>query len=128
MGYPFDKTWNNRKNSTASVREIIKDLPHVMITDFTIYRSTELYEGCTFDNVTQSMQNITWENTINFFFTADDINCMKWMFDLGKKDCVQENAVIIYAAVKYGNMPKGKKAWNQTKVDSFKRWICSGFP
>ena len=45
MGYPFDKTWARRVDSTDSVRQIIEKLPHTKLLDFTIYRNTRLYEG-----------------------------------------------------------------------------------
>ena len=128
MGYPFDKTWESRINSTASVREIIKYLPHAMITDFTIYRSNKPYEGCTFDDVNISAQKITWENNIKGFFTKRDIGCMLWKFNLGEKQSVQDNAGEIYEVVKDGAMPLNEARWNGTQVDMFKKWMCSGFP
>ena len=128
MGYPFDKTWKSRRNSTASVREIIKYLPHAMITDFTIYRGTKQYEGCTYTNTGISMQKITWEDNIKGLFTKQDIGCMSWKFDLGRKESVQSNAGEIYEVVKDGTMPLGEAKWNSTQVDMFKKWMCSGFP
>ena len=126
MGYPFNKTWKNGNNSAASVKEIIADLPHTMISDFTIYRSTKRYEGCTIDYPPQ--QNITWENTIKDFFTPVDVECMRWRFNLDEKESVKYYAGVIFAVVKDGTMPPGESSWNTTKVAIFKKWMCSGFP
>ena len=126
MGYPFDKTWKSRINSSVSVREIVKDLPHVMISDFTIYRFTKLYEGCQHDSNGYS-NNVTWENTIRNFFTRSEINCMRPRFNLDNKESVALNAGIIYEVVKDGVMPPGNP-WNTTWVHEFRKWMCAGFP
>ena len=125
MGYPFNKTWKITKNSTASIRQIIMDHPHTMISDFIIYRSTKQYESCTVSYPPQ--QNITWGNTIKDFFTPADVKCMKWRFDLDEKESVKYYAGVIYEVLKDGTMPPGD-SWNATKVAIFKTWMCSGFP
>ena len=126
MGYPFNKTWDRRMNSTAPVREIIKDLPHTMITDFVIYRSTKLYQGSTDSHHVDP--SITWEKTIKDFFTEKDVNCMSWKFNLADKESVANNAPLIYAAVKDGKMPMGENPWSKEKVATFKTWMDSDCP
>lgn len=127
MGYPFDKTWARRLDSTTSVRDIIeKVLPHTKLYDFKIYRYTNLYQGSTSDN--GDPDNITWENTIKNFFTQRDYECMKWKFDLRKHDSVALHAGEIYDAVEKGVMPKGEAHWSREKVDTFKKWKEAGCP
>ena len=126
MGYPFNKTWDRRMNSTAPVREIIKDLPHTMITDFVIYRSTKLYQGSTDSHHVDP--SITWEKTIKDFFTKEDVKCMSWKFNLADKESVATNAPLIYGAVKEGKMPKGENPWSKEKVATFKTWMDSDCP
>ena len=128
MGYPFNKTWDRRMNSTAPVREIIKDLPHTMITDFVIYRSTKLYQGSTDDSDLHPSHDITWENTIKGFFTERDVNCMSGKFNLTDKGSVAANAPLIYGVVKSGKMPKGENRWSNEKVSTFNAWMVSGCP
>ena len=126
MGYPFDKSWERRRNSTTPVREIVKDLPHILISDFTIYRSTKLYQG--YEH--HPSHKITWDNTIKDFFTVRVIRCMKVNgdFDLGNRQSVKANVGQIYAAVKSRTMPKGDAAWSVTRVATFKEWMDSGCP
>lgn len=129
MGYPFNKTWDRRMNSTAPVREIIKDLPHIMITDFVIYRSTKLYQGSTDDPHPDPPSHITWEKTIKGFFTEKDIKCMsKYKIYLNDKKSVVAKAPVIYSAVQSGNMPQGETRWSKEKVATFKMWMDSGCP
>ena len=128
MGYPFDKTWERRMYSTAPVREIIQNLPHAMISDFTIYRSTKLYQGSTGSNPPPH-SDITWENTIKYFFTDSEIECMKpHGIDLGNKKSVADHAGEIYLEVKSGDMPQGGPRWNSEKVSKFKEWKDSDCP
>ena len=126
MGYPFDKTWASRAESTASVSEIIKELPHVTLCDFTIYRYTKLYEATA--SPPTPIGNITWEKDIKDFFTPKDVSCMKFKFDLSKKDDVASYAPQIYQAVKSQGMPKGETPWNGKKVADFKQWMDDGTP
>ena len=44
MGYPFDKTWDDRVNSTASVESIVERQPHTKLGRVTIYRYNKPYE------------------------------------------------------------------------------------
>jgi hypothetical protein len=44
MGYPFDKTWDDRVNSTASVESIVKHQPHIKLGHITIYRYMRPYD------------------------------------------------------------------------------------
>lgn len=64
MGYPFDMTWE--RSATASVREIVHDLPHTKLYDFVIYRYTKLYQG-------SSSSTPPTDKTLEYdFFTALD--------------------------------------------------------
>ena len=125
MGYPFNKVWKSRANSTASIREIVKDLPHAIMSDFTIHRYTKQYGGCTSYNNYSS--DVTWEKMIRNFFTKGDIRCMLAWFNLGNKESVAVNAGVIYEVVKKGYMPPGNP-WNTTLVMKFRQWMCAGFP
>ena len=127
MGYPFDKTWASRAESTASVTEIVKELPHVTLCDFTIYRYTKLYED-TASSPTPHKGNITWEKDIKDFFTPKDVSCMKLKFDLSKKDDVASFKLQIYEAVKSKKMPQGETHWSRKKVADFKQWMDDGTP
>ena len=126
MGYPFDKTWASRAESTASVSEIIKELPHVTLYDFTIYRYTKLYEDT--GSSPTPIGNITWEKDIKDFFTPKDVGCMSWKFDLTKKDDVATYAHQIYGQVKSHEMPTGETPWSRKKVADFKQWMDDGTP
>ena len=126
MGYPFNKTWDRRMNTTMPVREIINRLPHVMISGFTIYRSTKLYEGTTDDKPGQS--KITWENAIKGYFTEKEVNCMKWKFDLSDHLSVKLHAGEILAAVESRKMPLDEAPWSDMKIANFREWKNSDCP
>lgn len=123
MGYPFDKTWARRVDSTDSVRQIIEKLLHTKLYDFTIYRNTCLYEGHKPDPIPPS--GITWNNTIKHFFSNMDIDHMKFKFDLSSYEDVKSHAKEIYEATVKGRMPpfKDEKHWNKDKCDKFYSWM-----
>lgn len=135
MGYPFDKTWNSRVDSTASVTKIIENLPHTKLCDFTIYRKTKLYEGD--DTPTPPPgppSKITWESTIKKFFTERDIKCMKPLgVDLSSHAAVKFRAEDILGMVRSGKMPKPEgsnpeRPWSKEKVETFGKWSAAGCP
>lgn len=41
MGYPFNKKWQNKIDSNASVESIVAGLPHIKLSRFRIYRYTK---------------------------------------------------------------------------------------
>ena len=125
MGYPFNKTWKTREDTTASVRSIIDGLPHTKLYDFTIYRYTKFFQGST---PPPEPDKITWDNTIKDFFTGADVKCMKSTFDLRSQADVKVNAGRILDAVESGRMPLGKTRWNDEKVHTFKIWMEAGCP
>lgn len=126
MGYPFDKTWSRRIDSTANVSEIIQDLPHVKLCDFKIYCHTKLYQGEV--EKPHPPTDITWDNTIKDFFTPWDVSCMNSKFNLADKSSVATHAPAIYGQVKNGTMPKGEERWPQSKVEKFKMWMDADYP
>lgn len=131
MGYPFDKTWTQRVNSTTTVPEIVKGLPHVKLCQFRIYRHTELYQQPKVAKLPIPDADITWDKKIKAFFTKTDRDCMlinNGRFDLGKKEDVKEYADRIYIQVNEGGMPIGGPQWDSVKVATFQRWIGLGFP
>lgn len=123
MGYPFDKTWARRINSTDSVRQIVEKLPHTKLHDFTIYRHTALYEGYKPDPHPPS--GITWNNTIKHFFTPMDIDHMKQHFDLSNYEDVKAHAKEIYEDTVRGRMPPyhTEKHWSRDKCEKFYNWM-----
>ena len=123
MGYPFDKTWARRVDSTDSVREIIEKLPHTKLYDFTIYRNTCLYEGHKPDP--HPPIGITWNNTIKHFFTPMDIDHMKNIVDLSSYEDVKLHAKEIYDATVNGSMPpfNTEEHWSKDKCDKFYSWM-----
>lgn len=128
MGYPFNKTWSSRVNTTAAVPEIVAKLPQAKLCEFKIYRFTKLYQGDVSPSPTPS--NITWENKIKDFFTARDIRCMKKAanINLGNKDSVILHAPAIYNQVEAGTMPLNEEKWSKQKVADFKAWMDAGTP
>ena len=137
MGYPFDKTWESRAHSTASVQEIIKNMPHIKLYDFTISRHTKLYQG---DLGHLPPSTITWENKIKYFFTDDDADCMKQIteethpnnvLDLHDKESVISWASDIYYETFLTDMPlndEEKIIWQKEgRVADFKEWMVNGF-
>ena len=131
MGYPFDKTWARRVNSTDPVPKIIDGLPHVKLYDFKIYRYTKLYQGD--HSKPPPKTDITWENTIKGFFTPRDVDCMKknGNFDLSDKKSVEVHAGEIYNMLSTGKMPpesSGEKTWSKEKLAQFEAWMNSDFP
>ena len=138
MGYPFDKTWVSRANSTASVEDIVKDMPHIKLYSFTIKRYTKLYEG-NLEHPPPS--NITWENKIKNFFTDEDTDCMKkitqsthpkHVMDLQNKESVKYWASDIYYETFLTDMPTDdneKAIWKKEgRVADFKDWMVHNFP
>ena len=126
MGYPFNKTWSSRVQSTLSVPEIIATLPQVKLCEFKIYRYTQLHQGS--KTTPHPPSNVTWENTIKDFFRQQDIDCMKKYFDLGKKADVALHASQIYQQVKDGSMPQDGPRWSSERVAQFEAWIQAGKP
>lgn len=128
MGYPFDKIWLRRLNSTATVPEIIDDLPHTKLCEFKIYRYTKMYQGP--ESTPQILTNVTWEDTVKDFFTTKDVECMIAAadFNLGDKQDVIFHAPAIYYQVKTGKMPLDEERWSAEKVADFKTWIDAGTP
>lgn len=58
MGYPFDKTWDERVNSTASVESIVERQPHTKLGRITIYRYMKPYdEGKEEDSVVAAFKS-----------------------------------------------------------------------
>ncbi len=120
MGYPFDKTWEERVKYPLSVPEIVEKLPHTILGEFTIYRTTKLYESASAPPVPG---DVTWDNTIKAFFTEKDKKCMKFKFDLGNHGEVALHAQEIYDATSSGRMPQGEAAWTAEMVDKFHTWM-----
>ena len=129
MGYPFDKIWSSRvTNASATVSDIVASKPHIKLSEFKIYRETEVYEGEE-SPCNHTIANITWEGTIKHFFTSQDINCMReYHIDLNNKECVRENAKIIYKKVASHAMPLYEKKWSDERVSEFKEWMDGCFP
>ena len=138
MGYPFDKTWDSRAHSTDSVQDIVKNMPHIKLCDFTIKRNTKKYQG-NLGHLPPS--NITWENKIKNFFTTEDVDCMKSItekthpehpLDLSNKESVMYWASDIYYECFLTDMPlddKEKIIWQKEgRVADFKEWMIHGFP
>ena len=132
MGYPFDKTWDSRVHSTASVRDIVAKFPHIKLYDFKIQRIMKLYQG----ESHPPPPTVTWDNKIKGFFTEQDIGCMKSVesnrFDLSKKSDVVKHASDIYCETFIGDMPLNddeKKVWAaEDRPADFKTWMLSGYP
>ena len=141
MGYPFDKTWDSRVKSTASIREIVADKPHIKLYDFKIKRYTKPYEG-NLDHLPPS--DITWEKDIKGFFTSEDRQCMiketkkarpspkqTPILDLADKESVMAWASDIYFEVFVGDMPADpveQEKWKDGKrTADFKEWMEHGF-
>ena len=134
MGYPFDKTWKQRQESTHSVEEIIENLPHTAFYKFKIYRNTYNYRG---KKVSPTTKKITWENTIKYFFTERDKECMKseYGYDFNNHDDVALHAAAIYDATSKKRMPKQMPPytqenpdpkhpmWTQDQCDKFYQWM-----
>lgn len=132
MGYPFDKTWESRVDSTDAVEDIIEKLPHAKLCEFKIYRTTKFYQGESPSPPSPSPHgDITWENKIKGFFTDKDKECMKSVpnpIDLGSKKDVTANAPKIYDQVSKGDMPLGEQRWSKQKVADFEKWMNVGCP
>lgn len=137
MGYPFNKTWDSRVHSTASVRDIVKNMPHIKLYDFKIKRYTRQYNG-TLTHLPPS--TITWDNKIKNFFTDKDVQCMKeitqsthpdHVLDLRDKKSVKYWASDIYYECFLTDMPLDydeKLIWQKEgRVADFKEWMVHGF-
>lgn len=120
MGYPFDKTWEERIVHACSVQEIVEKLPHTILGSFNIYRTTKLYES---PAAPPTPGNITWDNTIKDYFTEKDKGCMSSKFDLGSHDDVALHAQEIYEATSSHQMPLHETKWTAEMITNFQTWM-----
>ncbi|XP_019858840.1 PREDICTED: tyrosinase family protein asqI-like [Amphimedon queenslandica] len=129
MGYPFDKAWFR---TSSEMREAIKGLDHVKLSEFKIYRKTQLYQG----RIVTVEGDISWENTIQYFFTQNDASYMmkEYKIDLTKKKDVIRYRMFIFGLVEDGTVPvdgntnEKKSKWSDDKITKFEAWIDADFP
>jgi tyrosinase len=80
-----------------------------------------------------------WDKEVQYFFDAQDYNCMMHAnndaknenartIDLKSYSEVSELSAKIYYYVYYQFMPMGKTKWNQNKLFSFRNWLTHGCP
>jgi hypothetical protein len=72
-------------------------------------------------------QPISFAEHIRPLFREGDRSSMRFAFDLWAYDDVSSNADAILGRLEDGTMPCDG-AWEQDKVDAFKRWIDTGMP
>ncbi len=77
------------------------------------------------------MSNVSFANDIRPLFTQDDINHMRFRFDLSSRDDNQKFASVILNRLKgIGGrvMPPPPAApWPQTQIDLYQQWIDGGY-
>lgn len=114
------------------MHEGIKGLDHVKLSEFKIYCETKLYQG----RIVTVEGDISWENTIQYFFTQSDASYMmkEYKIDLKKKEDVIRYRMFIFGLVEDGTIPvdgntKEKKSkWSDDKIAKFEAWIDADFP
>lgn len=70
---------------------------------------------------------VGFEADIRPLFRDSDVRAMRFAFDLGSYDDVNENADGILERLRDGDMPCDG-AWPADRVDLFERWVRTGKP
>lgn len=97
----------------------------------------EIPDVPTLDYLNSLVEDPTWEDNIQYFFTAGDTRCMvgynRNEYNLSEFELVSRNAGRIHTKVNLpdgdsGLMPQGGPRWDQNRIDTFENWKNNGTP
>lgn len=70
---------------------------------------------------------MNFDADIRPLFRAEDVEEMRWMFDLASHADVRANAEAIYERLSDGSMPCDGP-WDDERIRRFRAWIDAGAP